>query len=300
MENFREKRLEKKLETQQTVSIVVSIILLLSLLGNVFLFVRQGTITGEKDELEAELSTVSQQQRVAEASNVQLKADIETLNTKIEELGETAAGLQLEINAKRARINRLSGEVFEMDNLRAQITELESFEAMYREVLEEKEELIAEVALLKEELTGEKERFGLLEEKVEKASFLKAYNICVHNFKERWICRPVKMDVARRVDRTTVSFEINDNIFVEPGERDVNMVITGPQGNVVSPSTDTFLIEETGDSSYFTGQRTMMYENEPVSMSFTVDHATNLESGTYLVKVYIDGEEAGGKEFSLE
>ncbi len=300
MENFREKRLEKKLETQQTVSIVVSVILLLSLLGNVFLFVRQGRISGERDELETELSVITQDKRAAEASNVQLKADIESLNAKIEELGEDAAALEIEIQAREARIRRLSGQVFEMDNLRAQITELESFESKYQEVVNEKEELIAELTRLNEKLDAERDRYSMLEEKIEEAAFLRAYNICVHNFRDRWICRPVKMDVARRVDRTTVSFEINDNIFVDPGEKIVNMVITGPEGNVVSPSAETFVIEETGDSSYFTGQRTMMYENEPTSMFFTVDHATNLESGTYIVKVYIDGEEAGIADFTLE
>ncbi len=300
MENIREKRLEKKLETQQTVSIVVSVVLLLSLAGNVFLFLRQGTLSDEKEELETELSETVQEKRAAEASNVQLQADIETLEAKIEELGETAAKLELEIHAREERIRRLRGEVIEMDNLRAQITELEAFETKYKEVQEEKEELVAQLSTLKEKLAAEREKYTMLEERVDEAAFLRAYNICTHNYRERWLCNPVKMDVARRVDLTKVSFEINDNIFVDPGEKIVNLVITGPDGNVVNPSAETFRIEDTGDTSYYTEQRTIMYENDPVSMSFDIDHAVSLESGTYIAKVYIDGEEAGSSDFFLE
>ena len=299
METFKEKRLERKFKSQQQTSIVIAVILLLSILGNVFLFVRNSRISSEKEDIEQEKSLIVEDKLAVEETNAQLQSEIATLNERIKLLGEDVAILELEIQSREARINRLSRQIFETDELRQEIVELEKVEDEYKKLKEEKQKLKAELETIKEQLSEQEEEHESLVSKVDEATYLHAYNICVHNFRDRWLCRPVDMDVARRVGRTTVSFEINANIFVEPGEKNVHILMIGPDGNIINPSTGTFTTEG-GDSSNFTAHTGIQYENQPVSLNFTIEHDVNLDSGTYLMKVYIDGEDSGNKEFTLE
>ncbi len=300
MENYKEKRLERKFKTQQTTSIVLAVILLLSIIGNIFLFIRNSRISNEKEDIALEKRMIIEDKLAVEETNAQLQSEITTLKERINLLEEDVAFLELEIQTREARIARLSRQVFEKDELRQQIAELEEVEDEYKKIKEEKQKLVTELESLKEQLSRQEEEYESLAGKVEEATYLHAYSICVHNFRDRWLCRPVAMDVARRVDRTTVSFEINANIFVEPGEKNVYLLMIGPDENIINPSTETFTIEETGVSSNYTRHTTIQYENQSVALNFTVEHDVNLDSGTYLMQVYIDGEDSGNKKFTLE
>ena len=300
METIKEKRLERKFKSQQTTSIVIAVLLLLSILGNVFLLVRNSRINNEKEDIVQDKGLIAEDKLAVEETNAKLQSEIATLNERIQLLEEDVAILELEIQSREARIVRLSRQIFEVDEFRQQIAELEEVEDEYKKLKEEKQKLMTELETVKEQLSKQEEEYESLVSKVDEATYLHAYSICVHNFRDRWVCRPVTMDVARRVDRTTVSFEINANIFVEPGEKDIYLLMISPDRNIINPSTETFTIEETAVSSNFTKHTTIQYENQSVALNFTVEHDTSLDSGTYLMQVYIDGKDSGHKEFNLE
>ena len=300
METIKEKRLERKFKSQQTTSIVIAVLLLLSILGNVFLLVRNSRINNEKEDIVQDKGLIAEDKLAVEETNAMLQSEIATLNERIQLLEQDVAILELEIQSREARIVRLSRQIFEVDEFRQQIAELEEVEDEYKKLKEEKQKLMTELETVKEQLSKQEEEYESLVSKVDEATYLHAYSICVHNFRDRWVCRPVTMDVARRVDRTTVSFEINANIFVEPGEKDVYLLMISPDGNIINPSTETFTIEETAVSSNFTKHTTIQYENQSVALNFTVEHDTSLDSGTYLMQVYIDGKDSGHNEFNLE
>ncbi len=300
MENYREKRLERQLKSQQSTSIVIAVILLLSILGNVFLFVRNSTMNNEKEELNRELATVTAGKEAAEEANAQLKADIAELNTQINAIRESAAAMEAEISSRDARISGLRNQVAEIDQLRQQVAELEALRKEFTRLEEERQQLMDDLQQLKEKLSEMETRHQALLARVEEATYLKAYNVCVTNLRDRWLGRPVTMELARRVNRTTVSFEINGNILVEPGSKSIHLVMTDPEGNVVNRSPETFTISDSGDTSYFTEYTAIQYNRQSVPLSFTLVHEDRLETGTFLMEVYIDGVLSGGKEFSLE
>ncbi len=300
MDNYREKRLERNLKSQQTTSVVIGVLLLLSLIGNILLFVRNSSISGEREQLVNEKNLIENNKQEIEETNAQLQAEVRSLNEKIERLNETTAELEVDIQRREARLAQLSRQTFEVDDLRQQIVSLESVKEEHEKLQKEKQGIVAELDSLRERLQQEEGQHQLLVSQVEEASYLRAYNICVHNFRDRWICRPVYMDVARRVDRTTVSFEIGENAFVDSGGKDIHLVITGPGGDVISPSSETFTINETGESANFSEHATIQYEDRSVPMDFSIEHDVNLESGTYFLQVYIDGVVSGEKEFVLD
>lgn len=300
MENFREKRLERQLKSQQSTSIIIGVILLLSILGNVFLFVRNGTINNEKEELIIENDALLTDKQMVEEKNTQLQADIQELNEQINVVRESAAALQAEIQARDSRIARLRNQVAEIEQLRIQVAELELLKEEFREIEQERQNLLTELQDLGEKLSKLKEQNDSLTGKIDDAANLKAYNICVHNFRDRWLGRPVEMEVARRVNRTMVSFEINGNILVEPEQKDIHLLMIDPGGNVVNPSVETFTIAETGRTSNFTEYTSIQFNRRPVPLNFTITHEDKLDSGTFRMEVYIDGVNSGIQEFNLE
>lgn len=304
MENFREKRLERQLRTQQTTSIVIGVILLLSITGNVYLFLRNSNITNENEELTIEKTKLITDLQSAEASNAELYAEIDILNEQIEGIREHAADLESEIQIRDSRIAVLRNQMTEIEDLRKQLAELKELEELeedYRKLEEERHELLEESQTLGQQLSHLKGQQESLLDKIENATYLKAYNVCVNHLRDRWLWfRPVVMDVARRVDRTTVSFEINSNIFVEPAQKHIYLVMHDSDGNVVNPSAETFTVAENGTSSHYTEYTNIQYEGRAVPLNFTITHEESLESGTYNITVYIDGLNSGSKEFKLE
>ncbi len=300
MENYREKRLERQLKSQQSTSIVIAVILLLSILGNVFLFVRNSTMNNQNEELDRQLAAMTTEKEAVEQANAQLKADINDLNNQINEVRESAAALEAEINTRDSRIAGLRNQVAEIDQLRQQVAELEALREEFTRLEEERQQLMAELQQLNEKLAEMETRHQALLARAEEATYLKAYNVCVFNLRDRWLGRPVTMELARRVNRTTVSFEINGNILVEPGQKEIHLVMTDPAGNVINGTQETFMISGSGNTSQYTKFRTIEYNRQSVPLSYTIVHEDRLDSGTFRMEVYIDGVLSGGKEFSLE
>ena len=300
MENFREKRLERQLRTQRTISIVIAVLFLLAVAGVAFLFVRNQNLTAEKEELFREKGGLLSDLRTAEEVNAQLQADIQRLNGQLDIAGEYAASLEAGIETRDIRISRLIRQVAGMEQLRARVAELELLEEEFPRIEMEKQELHTQIQSLDAGISSLQNRNQGLISLTEEAAYLKAYNICVHNHRDRWLGRPVTMERAARVNRTTVTFEINGNIFIEKGSKNIHLLMTDPGGNVIEPSEETFMIRESGITSNFTEFTNIQYNQRSVPLGFTINHDKKLDPGAFIMEVYIDGVKAGAKEFLLE
>jgi len=164
----------------------------------------------------------------------------------------------------------------------------------------EKQELHTQIQSLDAGISSLQNRNQGLISLTEEAAYLKAYNICVHNHRDRWLGRPVTMERAARVNRTTVTFEVNGNIFIEKGSKNIHLLMTDPGGNVIEPSEETFMIRESGITSNFTEFTNIQYNQRSVPLGFTINHDKKLDPGAFIMEVYIDGVKAGAKEFLLE
>jgi Tfp pilus assembly protein PilO len=301
MENFREKRLERQLKSQQSTSIVIGVILLLSILGNVFLFIRNSGLNNENEELIREKNQLITEVQTAEETNVQLASQVEDLNQQMEQVREGAATLEGQVATRDTRIANLRRQIAqseEADGLRAE--ELEAAEQEIKKLENERQELLVELELINERLTGLRGQHEALTRQIEQVSYVTVYNIAVNHLRDRWLGRPVTMEVARRVNRTEVSFEIDGNIFVEPGLIDVHLLMIDANGNIVNPSEETFTNRETGETIPYTEHAEVEYDHQPVPVEFSIGYDDRLESGTFSMEVYLNGELRGRKQFELE
>jgi hypothetical protein len=301
MENFREKRLERQLKSQQSTSIVIGVILLLSILGNVFLFIRNSGLNNENEELIREKNELITEVQTVEDTNVQLASQVEDLNQQMEEVREGATTLEGQVATRDTRIANLRRQIAqaeEADELRAE--ELEAAGQEINRLENERQELLVELELINERLTGLRSQHDALTRQIDEVSYVTVYNIAVNHLRDRWLGRPVTMEVARRVNRTEVSFEIDGNIFVEPGLIDVHLLMIDANGNIVNPSEETFTNEETGETMPYTEYAEIEYNHQPVPVDFSISYDDRLESGTFSMEVYLNGELRGRKQFELE
>jgi hypothetical protein len=301
MENFREKRLEQQLKSQQSTSIIIGVILLLSILGNVFLFIRNSGLNNENEELISEKNQLITEVQTAGEANAQLEAQVADLNQQMEQIREGAETLEGQVSTRDTRIATLRRQIAqaeERDELRAE--ELEAAEQEINKLENERRELLVELELINERLTGLRSQHEALTRQIEEVSYVTVYNIAVNHLRDRWLGRPVTMEVARRVNRTEVSFEIDGNIFVEPGLIDVHLLMIDTNGNIVNSSEETFTNEETGETLPYTEFAEIEYNHQPVPVEFSIGYDDKLESGTFTMEVYLNGELRGQTQFELE
>lgn len=301
MENFREKRLEQQLKSQQSTSIIIGVILLLSILGNVFLFIRNSGLNNENEELISEKNQLITEVQTAGETNAQLEAQVTDLNQQMEQIREGAETLEGQVSTRDNRIATLRRQIAqaqEADELRAE--ELEAAEQEINKLENERQELLVELELINERLTGLRSQHEALTRQIEEVSYVTVYNIAVNHLRDRWLGRPVTMEVARRVNRTEVSFEIDGNIFVEPGLINVHLLMKDANGNIVNPSEETFIIQDTEESGPYTEFAEIQYNHQPVPVEFSIGYDDKLESGTFTMEVYLNGKLRGQTQFELE
>lgn len=302
MENFREKRLERQLKSQQTTSIVIGVILILSIIGNVFLLIRNNRLSDDADTVRQERNIAISEREASEERVSQLGNQIQSLEQQVNELREINADLESEIQVRDRRIAQLRRQFPEIEQeLEKHIAQLEELEGEYATLQEEREELRAKMESLEEELSDLRSQYDAQAALIDEATFLQAYNISVVNLRDRWLWgRPVYMEDAGRISRTLISFEINSNILVEPATKDVHLLMLDPDGEVINPSTDNFTIAESGESRNYTAHTTINYDQQRMPVSFEILHDDRLSEGDYTIEAYIDGDYAGSKVIQLD
>ena len=108
-------------------------------------------------------------------------------------------------------------------------------------LLDEKDKIVIEVSKLKDKIdeldkTVIKEKIvsQKKDQLINYASKLTLSNFLLKSFKVRNSGKEIETDRASRIDRIKVSFDINENILAESGEKQIYMVIKKPTGETVT------------------------------------------------------------------
>lgn len=283
----------------QTWLIVVSAILLLSIIGNIIYMTRSGRLSNEKKELVTEKAAL-QTENVVLSETVEVKDSIiEEHKEKLELLAEEHEAMVREKDARIAQLSRrataAAKELEEQKEVNDELTgEMEALEHKI-------EELTNEIYLKKQEMDALAAAYELLQEQAREAEPLNVYNICVLTKWDRWLCADrYNVSRARRVDHTSIRFEVAGTTFSETGTKDIHLLLYNPDDELMYASPQVFTIAETGEESAYTQMREIEYDHEPVALEFDIIHPERLQTGSYKVEVYVDGTLSRTKEMLLE
>lgn len=211
-----------------------------------------------------------------------MKSRIQTLLNK---QNKTAADLA---EAKRL-INdlneKISGYVVEVETLRGENLQLRT----------EKQELTSQKEALKvqyDQTSAEKKE---VEEKLDVASTLNASSINIVTIDERRNGKEKEKDVAKRVDKIRLSFNVFNRVG-EEGTKDVYIVITDPTGQVISNEglgSGRFTTREEGQR-VFTKMTSLTFSaNKSVPVSIEWKPGAKFVEGAYKVEIYNNGFKIG-------
>ena len=219
-----------------------------------------GKLTGKQSEiakLKGEINSILRKKNATSTELARAKTLIEELNSQIETL--------------QAENARLTGE--------------------NQTLTAEKAQLIVEKDTLTANLTTTQAEKKVLEETVDVGSTFSASNIAMTPLKQKGD-KEKETTTAKRVDKLVISFDV-ENRITKSGPADMYIIVTAPDGKVVSEATGgTFTTREEGDKS-FTSKLTVPYEQgkrQNVQLPLTQD---KFQVGDYKIQVYHNGFKIG-------
>ncbi|MBI2730997.1 MAG: hypothetical protein HYX40_09640 [Sphingobacteriales bacterium] len=224
------------------------------------------------------------------------QAEVANKNRRIKQLLSKQNATEAELKEAKQLIAELNGRID------GYVVEIEKLKGENLQLTQDKQQLTAE----KEQLTTEKVQLtdtkNKLEEKVDIASTLNASNINIVALNERRGGREKETTVAKRADKLKVSFDVYNRI-AEPGEKDVYVVITGPDGKVISNEalgSGKFTARDEGEKIY-TQKNTVVFST---AQKATVEVAwkpnSNFTTGDYKIEIYNNGFKIGEATKSLK
>jgi hypothetical protein len=219
-----------------------------------------GKLTGKQSEiskLKGEINGILKKKNATASELARAKTLIEELNSQIETL--------------QAENARLTGE--------------------NQTLTTEKAQLIVEKDTLTANLNTTQAEKKVLEETVDVGSTFSASNISITPIKQKGD-KEKETTTAKRVDKLVVSFDV-ENRIAKSGPADMYIIVTAPDGKVMSEATGgTFTTREEGDKN-FTSKLTVPYEQgkrQNVQLPLTQD---KFQVGDYKIQVYHNGFKIG-------
>ncbi len=222
-------------------------------------------------------------------------------------------GLEGKLTASSTEITKLKGDIRSILNKRnATTAELSKAKKLIDELNGKISTMEADVARLTQEnqtltadkvsLTADKEKLTAdltstttvkeeLEKKVDIASTLNATNIHVTPVDVKNEGKEKETTKAKKVDKLVISFDV-DNRIAQPGTTDVYVMITGPDGNVITneaSGSGTFTTREEGEKTFTAKVPVDLEAAKKKNVEFGFVPGTTFQKGSYKVQIYQNG-----------
>jgi hypothetical protein len=217
------------------------------------------------------------------------------LTAKQTEISKLKAEINSILKKKNATSSELARAKTLIEELNSQIETLQAENARLtgenQTLTAEKTQLIVEKDTLTANLVTTQAEKKVLEETVDVGSTFSASNIAMTPIKQKGD-KEKETTTAKRVDKLVISFDV-ENRITKSGPADMYIIVTSPDGKVMSEATGgTFTTREEGDKS-FTSKLTVPYEQgkrQNVQLPLTQD---KFQTGDYKIQVYHNGFKIG-------
>lgn len=253
----------------------------------------QQILENEKQELTAELESLSEEYDNLKTTNDTLSYQLDVEKAKIKKM---ITELKQAKNSSFPKIRKYKNEVaslkaliqdysLQVDSLNMLSMQLSEEKDLYKEEMEKKTAMADSLSVSNEEL----------QKIVKRASVLEPMNLEVYPANRR--NKPVRRLGWTR--KLKVDFTFPKNITVEAGAKDVYVVITRPDDVTVSnPLGETFQYNE--EPMIYTMKRTVYYENEVLPVSLFWENDKSLIEGQYKADIILEGEVIGSTNFIIK
>lgn len=276
----------------------IVIVLLVVVLGVLaFIYFRQ--VRSIKAEAQAEKEVLQQNinDLIVDIDNLKVDNDSISYNLGIERhrADSLMEKLQNERNISRATIRRYEKEINTMRNImRNYVRQIDSLNQLNRSLTQENVAYRQQVNDERVRAQAAEERATELSNRVKVGSIVRARDIVLSalNTNDRVVPR------ASRAVRLRVDFILTANELATPGERNVYVRITGPDGYVLAGDVSS-LFDYEGDKLTYSAVREIDYQNKDLEVGLYYN-GEGITSGIYSVEIYMDGYMIGTAEAYLK
>ncbi|MGK7395119.1 MAG: chromosome segregation protein SMC [Candidatus Cyclobacteriaceae bacterium M3_2C_046] len=273
---------------------------------------------------------------VAVYFNMKQSEQNEFIQAELNDTYSKLEGMNTELQDKIEEIEKLGGDVNQLRQIKDEMeTEMEALKKDnqiawaqykkiqnkvegYRELLIMKDEEIAKLTAMTEELLTENtdlknEKNVLndsiseldltrqkLQEKVNMASRLKAENIKVYGVNRRGKERDGDLK-ARQIEQLKIEFNIAENEVAPIEGKDVLIRILEPEGNVlfdVARGSGTFM--HNGKEEFYTAKQEILFDNTKQQLTFFYEKGGEFDPGQHKLEIYTDGYIMGIEPFMVK
>ena len=249
-----------------------------------------------------------------------VEVDLLDLQKDYQNLQSNDAAMQLDIDAKRERIEELikeaakhKGDATIISKLKKETQTLRSIMQSYVRTIDSlntlNQTLVAEKKTVLKQLGSEKEKQSvLIKEKDElkstiaKGSILSCFNISAKAvLYKRGGKKESETNKARKTEKIKVSFSLGENKIAKAGEKTIYVRIMTPDGKELAKSyDDNCRFNFNQSSGYFAGRETLNYANAELNGVTYCEGQGEYVPGNYIIEITCDGVVIGNTSLKLD
>ena len=249
-----------------------------------------------------------------------VEVDLLDLQKDYQNLQTNDAAMQLDIDAKRERIEELikeaakhKGDATIISKLKKETQTLRSIMQSYVRTIDSlntlNQTLVAEKKTVLKQLGSEKEKQSvLIKEKDElkstiaKGSILSCFNISAKAvLYKRGGKKESETNKARKTEKIKVSFSLGENKIAKAGEKTIYVRIMTPDGKELAKSyDDNCRFNFNQSSGYFAGKETLNYANAELIGVTYCEGQGEYVPGNYIIEITCDGVVIGNTTLKLD
>lgn len=215
-------------------------------------------------------------------------------------------GLDSLLTVEKAKVNDLKVEIKDLEgsseNYKMKAEEmryrLEDYQSQIKNLKMRNEELTAENIKVKSELNDIISEKKTLEAKVEKGAVLKAYEILAYGVRVKGSGEELPTQNARLTDKIKTCFILSENTLTSKGNKTIYVRIFGPDGKILTASSDTFSFE--GKEISYSMRKQVFYDNAAMDLCLYWEKPMEYIKGDYTVVLFADSQIIGSTYFTLE
>lgn len=250
-------------------------------------------LSGQLDSIGSELST-----KILEIA--ELGGDIDSLVTLKDSITDQRDQLQRTRRANKALIQRLDKKVTGYQELLvAKDEQIAELRKLNEDLLEENTGLKEDKNELSATIRAKEEEQRKLEQKISLAAKLRAENVKFYNVNKRGKESEGGFR-ARQSQKIKVTFNLADNDVAPVAGHQIMIQLVDPAGNVVfdvARGSGSFKVD--GKEQFYTAMQEILFDNTKQELSFVYDKGSTFDKGDYKIIILSDTYEIGQTSFNV-
>jgi hypothetical protein len=253
--------------------------------------------SSQRDELQKELEDATMRYDMLKTSNSKKDSAISSKDKEIDEKKARIQALLSKVNATQAElaeaktlIASLNGDI---EGYKAQV---EILQGQKIQLAQEKVVVTKERDKIKKDLDSSVKVIKEKEDVIDIGSTLHASNFNIIGLNEKSGGKEKETSNAKKVDKLRITFDLDENLITQSGNKELYVVITAPDGNPISVTelgSGKFITRD-GEEKVFTQRIEVNYvQNKRQTVSFDWKQPSNFSTGNYKIEVYNNGFKVG-------